>query len=187
MNTVVTSREQILAASRKLIAEKGWAQVNIRSVAAACGVSVGSIYNYFSSKYELVCATVESVWCDIFHKPEQEEIFFDTERCVAWLYERMRYGCEQYPQFFTIHSMAFLHEEKADGKMRMQQTWQHILEGLCLVMRRDQRISAKAFDENFTVEQFADVLFSLMISALVRQDYNPDAVLEIVRRTLYFA
>ena len=47
MNTVVTSREQILAASRKLIAEKGWAQVNIRSVAAACGVSVGSIYNYF--------------------------------------------------------------------------------------------------------------------------------------------
>ena len=71
--------------------------------------------------------------------------------------------------------------------MRMQQTWQHILEGLCLVMRRDQRISAKAFDENFTVEQFADVLFSLMISALVRQDYNPDAVLEIVRRTLYFA
>lgn len=185
MNTVVTSREQILSASRTLIAEKGWAQVNIRSVAAACGVSVGSIYNYFSSKSELVCATVESVWCDIFHRPEQEEIFFDTERCVSWLYERMKYGCEQYPRFFTLHSMGFLHEEKVDGKERMEQTWQHILQALCTVMRRDKKISPKAFHENFTVEQFADVLFSLMISALVRRDYDPTAVLEIVRRTLY--
>ena len=27
--------------------------------------------------------------------------------------------------------------------------------------------------------------FSLMLSAMLRQDYEPDAVLEIVRRTLY--
>ena len=37
----------------------------------------------------------------------------------------------------------------------------------------------------FTAEKFADVLFSLMLSALLRQDYDPTAVLEIVRRTLY--
>ena len=47
MNTVVTSREEILRASRELIRRNGWAAVNMRSVAAACGVSVGSIYNYF--------------------------------------------------------------------------------------------------------------------------------------------
>ena len=29
------------------------------------------------------------------------------------------------------------------------------------------------------------VLFSLMLSALLRQDYDPRAVLEITRRTLY--
>ena len=33
--------------------------------------------------------------------------------------------------------------------------------------------------------KFAGVLFSLMLSAMLRQDYEPDAVLEIVRRTLY--
>ena len=45
MNTIVTSQEEILKASRELIRQKGWAAVNIRSVAAACGVSVGSIDN----------------------------------------------------------------------------------------------------------------------------------------------
>lgn len=185
MNTAVTSREQILSASRTLIEQKGWAQVNIRAVAAVCGVSVGSIYNYFSSKSELICATVESVWCDIFHGPDQEEIFRDTERCISWLYGRMKYGCEHYPQFFTFHSMGFLQEETPEGKERMQQTWRHILQVLCTVMRRDEKVSPKAFHKNFTVEQFADVLFSLMISALIRKDYDPTAVLEMIRRTLY--
>ena len=87
MNTVVTSKEQILQTSRELIRQQGWSTVSIRSVAAACGVSVGSIYNYFDSKAELVGATVESVWCEIFHLPDHEAVFRDTEACVTWMYE----------------------------------------------------------------------------------------------------
>lgn len=68
----------------------------------ACGVSVGSIYNYFDSKAALLSETVGSVWQEIFHRPD------DT-----------------------------------------------------------------------------DVLFSQMLSAMLRQDYDPSTVPEIVRRTLY--
>lgn len=185
MNVVVTSREEILKNSLKLIQQQGWSSVSIRAVAAACGVSVGSIYNYFDSKAELVSATVESVWCEIFHRPDDAAVFQDTEACVAWMYERMAYGCRQYPGFFTLHSLGFMREDKTDGKRLMQQTWRHILNGLCSVLRQDANIRADAFTEQFTVEKFADVLFSLMLSALLRQDYDPSAVLEIVRRTLY--
>ncbi|WP_367924930.1 TetR/AcrR family transcriptional regulator [uncultured Ruthenibacterium sp.] len=185
MNTVVTSKEEILKISRKLIQQQGWSAVNIRSVATACGVSVGSIYNYFDSKAALVGATVESVWCEIFHRPEDGVVFQDTQACIAWMYERMEYGCKQYPGFFTLHSLGFMREDKSDGKRRMQQTWQHILEGLCSVLKRDVKIRPDAFTEQFTAEKFADVLFSLMLSALLRQDYDPGAVQEIVRRTLY--
>ena len=51
--------------------------------------------------------------------------------------------------------------------------------------RRDTKIRPDAFTDTFTVEQFADVLFSQMLSAMLRQDCDPTAVLEIVRRTLY--
>lgn len=185
MNTVVTSKEDILKTSRKLIQQQGWSAINIRSVAAACGVSVGSIYNYFDSKAALVCATVESIWGEIFCLPEDRAVFQDTRACIVWMYGRMEYGCRQYPGFFTLHSLGFMQEEKTDGKRKMQQTWQHILDGLCSVLKRDTGIRADAFTEQFTAERFADVLFSLMLSALLRQDYDPAAVLEIVRRTLY--
>ena len=186
MNTVVTSKEEILKASRELIRTQGWAAVSIRSVAAACGVSVGSIYNYFDSKAALMEATVESVWREIFHQPEDGTVFQDTEACMIWMYGRMEYGSRQYPGFFTLHALGFLGEDKSGGKRRMQQTWQHILEGLSTVLKRDGKVRPDAFTEQFTPEKFAGVLFSLMLSALLRQDYDPGAVLEILRRTLFY-
>ena len=70
MNPMATSKEEILKTSRVLIQQNGWEAVNIRAVAAACGVSVGCIYNYFGSKTELVSAAVESIWSDIFRHPD---------------------------------------------------------------------------------------------------------------------
>lgn len=185
MNTVITSKEQILNTSRKLIQQQGWSAINIRSVAMACGVSVGSIYNYFDSKSELIGATVESVWCEIFHRSDDKTVYQDIQSCVSWMYERMEYGCKQYPGFFTLHSLSFMREDLSHGKRRMQQTWQHILNGLCSVLKQDANIRADAFTEQFTAEEFADILFSLMLSALLRQDYDPTPVLEMIRRTLY--
>ena len=51
LNTIVTSREAILQTSRELIRTQGWDAVNIRNVAKACDISVGSIYNYFQFWY----------------------------------------------------------------------------------------------------------------------------------------
>ncbi len=185
MNTIVTSKEKILEKSRELIREQGWAAVNIRSVAAVCGVSVGSIYNYFDSKAELVGAAVESVWHEIFHQTEEDTAFQDIMSCIIWIFGRMEYGSREYPGFFTLHSMAFMQEDKANGEERMRRTWRHILDRLSSVLDRDLRIRPDAFNEQFTREKFASALFSLILSALLRQDYNPDTVLEIIRRTLY--
>ena len=185
MNLTATSKEDILKASRTLIQQNGWAAVNIRAVAAACGVSVGCIYNYFASKTDLVSATVESIWNDIFHHPEDEAVFQDTLSCVRWMYRQLEYGCAQYPGFFTHHSLGFMHQGTADGKQQMQQAWQHILRQLCFVLQQDPNVRPDAFNDQFTAERFAGVLFSQMLSALVQQDFDPSMVLEIVRRTLY--
>nr|WP_300418019.1 TetR/AcrR family transcriptional regulator [uncultured Oscillibacter sp.] len=128
---------------------------------------------------------MESVWREIFPHPEDEAVFHDTQAYITWMYEQMERGCRQYPGFFTLHSLGFLQEEKADGKRRMQQAWRHIIDGLLSVLKQDGRIRADAFTEQFTAERFSDVLFSLTLSALLRQDHDPAPVLEIVRRTLY--
>jgi len=185
MNTIVTSKEEILNASREMLRRQGWSGISIRSVASACGVSVGCIYNYFDSKAELVGATVESVWHEIFQRSRDEAVFQDVPSCIAWIYRRMEYGSERYPDFFTLHSLGFVPEERSFGRRRMQETKQRILDDVCSVLKRDKRIRADAFTDRFTMNQFADILLSLMTSAMLRRDYDPSVVLEIVRRILY--
>lgn len=53
----------------------GWAAVSIRSVAAKCSVSAGTIYNYYESKAELLGATIESVWQEIFFTRKTSRYF----------------------------------------------------------------------------------------------------------------
>lgn len=185
MNKVVTSKEEILQTSRELIQKKGWSAVSIRSVASACNVSVGSIYNYFDSKTDLVGATIESVWNEIFHTTEDDSVFQDIQRCVQWIYQRMAYGNEKYPGFFTLHSISYMKEDKSDGIHRMHHAWQHILDGICGVLKNDPKVRKDAFTDEFTAEKFSGILFSLILSALLKQDFDSSAVCEVVRRTVY--
>ncbi len=47
------TREKILAAGRKIFAEKGYHQTRIQDLLGSAGVSPGAFYNYFSNKEEL--------------------------------------------------------------------------------------------------------------------------------------
>ena len=55
-------REQLLAEARRQIAERGYADTTIRSVAGECGLAVGTVYNYFPSKEMLVAAFMAEDW-----------------------------------------------------------------------------------------------------------------------------
>ncbi len=55
-------RAQLLAEARRQIAAQGYGGTTIRSVATACGVGVGTVYNYFPSKEMLIAAFMYEDW-----------------------------------------------------------------------------------------------------------------------------
>ena len=55
-------KEQLLKEAKKQIFERGYSQTTIRSIAGACGVGVGTVYNYFKSKEMLVATFVYEEW-----------------------------------------------------------------------------------------------------------------------------
>ena len=104
MNTVVTSRQALLAASRTVAQGQGLDGLNIRAVAAEARVSVGSVYNYFSGKTELLAATVEEIWMQILSAPEGEAPRDGFAAYVHWLFHRIQSGAGEYPGFFQGHA-----------------------------------------------------------------------------------
>lgn len=55
-------QEQLMEEARHQVEKNGYGAVTIRSIAAACGVGTGTVYNYFSSKEELTASFMLKDW-----------------------------------------------------------------------------------------------------------------------------
>ena len=55
-------RERLIAQTQEILLESGYSGVTIRGVAQACGSATGTVYNYFSSKDELVASAILDDW-----------------------------------------------------------------------------------------------------------------------------
>lgn len=53
---------RLIEEAKKQLAEAGYSALTIRSVAGSCGVGVGTVYNYFPSKDELVAKCMLADW-----------------------------------------------------------------------------------------------------------------------------
>ena len=55
-------RQRLMEEAGRQVREMGYASMTVRSVAAACGVGVGTVYNYFPSKEAMLAASMLEEW-----------------------------------------------------------------------------------------------------------------------------
>ncbi|MFA6075686.1 MAG: TetR/AcrR family transcriptional regulator [Negativicutes bacterium] len=52
----------VLEHANKILFESGYSNFSIRNVAQSCGISVGTIYNYFPTKNDLIMKLIQNHW-----------------------------------------------------------------------------------------------------------------------------
>jgi AcrR family transcriptional regulator len=57
-------RGAVIAAVRDRVASEGWKALEIRSLAASCGIAAGTLYNYFPSRQAIAAAAIREDWLD---------------------------------------------------------------------------------------------------------------------------
>ncbi len=95
---------KLMEEARKQIAESGYGNVTIRSIAAACGVGVGTVYNYFPSKDALLATYMFEDWrscMDAINVAGQQSD--SPEPVVRCIYDQIQ-------RFATIHQGIFRDE-----------------------------------------------------------------------------
>ena len=185
MNKVVTSKEAILEMSQQIASEKGMNAISIRTIAKACNVSVGSIYNYFPSKADLMIATIEQVWKSFFHMGDDCHQFENFIECIEWVFQTIQKGTHKYPDFFLAHAQGLDDEGFHQGKEMMAKYFQHIQDGMLWVLHQDKQVKTDIFNDSFTEEQLIQFVFSYMIQLLSQNQKSCHILKEILKRVIY--
>ena len=185
MNKIITSEEAILSVCRDLVAESGLQSINSRDVAKKCGVSIGSIYNYFPTKSDLIVATIESIWKEIMNGLVVRRNQNDFRQCIEGLYRDIRNGSEQFKDFFSSHSIDVMRSDRSKGRIGMEQYLRQMklmLEGILVA---DTSVREHAFNEHFTRQDFIDFVLSNLVSQLIKKEDSCEFLMEMITRSIY--
>lgn len=190
INPEITSKEAIMLVCREIAAHQGFQALNMRTVAKECGIALGTLYNYYSDKDELLIAVISSIWQDIFHLPQDSAEPPTFPEYVARLFSHAMQelnslpGFQQYPNFFTAHSAAIAGSGKGKALDAMELCFGQIRSSLLTALRQDKSVNPEAFTGVLTEEGFVEFVLDNILLLLIRN--KPcGALIEIIRSIIY--
>lgn len=176
-----TLRETLLDAARSISDTEGIGAVNIRSIAKKAGIAAGTVYNYFSSKDDILLALTEEYWKQTLYEMNNtiSAVSFCAQLQEIFIFLRNRISQSAGKLMNSLGSTG------TAGQMRML-SMQSELE-LIFISRMEQYpgLRTEIWDKTFTKEQFAHFLMINIMLLLKEETPDFDFFLTIVKRLIY--
>ncbi len=182
MNKAVTSKELLVSYCKEMVREDGISEINIRSLAKKSQISVGVVYNYFSSKDELLSETICSIWSEIFHFETESYTFDSLTECFNSLFYSIEKGKELYPNFFTEHTL--VQTQKINEDTMTFDYWGHIKQSLVDTLKKDKSVREDVFNNILTPQYYIDYIFVLFLQVIV-ESMPKEGFLKLVSNSIY--
>lgn len=181
-----TPRQTILAGAKKIAREKGLGQLNIRDVAKECGISVGTIYNSFQDKNELILGIVSDFWQGFFidytnHTQQSNSFYCNLEN----LYLQLAHYLDEYEADWMTQLSYLGEKSRQVGMQRMEQCFHRVIEDIHQWLNQDPAIPKwDSKDSAINNERLAAFIFDSILSQLRHGEKSPEFLLALLHRVL---
>ena len=184
MKKSATSREDLLKIAKDIASREGIGSLNIRRLASESGIAIGTVYNYYPSKGDVIGAVIEDFWRNVFHGSHFDVDSDDFIGSCHDIYLRLRENLKNFREEFLKEMEALSQTDQKRGKELEAFYLEHMKEGLLSILERDWRVDDGIWNETFTRRQFISFAFSNLV-LLLKEKEDPTYFEEIMKRLIY--
>lgn len=169
-NNFSNHKEVILSQAKKIAVSDGISKINIRTVAKNSGIAIGTVYNYFPSKGDLLISVVTEFWDEAFTDLEgitsTSSNFFDNlEKIYRVLDDYLHHFKENW-----LNQLALLKaDEKVIARKKEEEYFQKVHDKLILLIDRDPDLQDYPWSEVISKEKMAEFIFDHMLIILKKE------------------
>ena len=173
MKPRVTSQEKILEQAMEIAKKEGVDNLSVRKLSAACGIAIGSVYNYFPNMDALMTAMADAFWNGIFK--DQTKVYRSGMGFTFFL--------EQYYNFLYVKMAPYDGSwiKEMDGKIPKEEAIRLLQQALM----EDRRVNGSIWNMEFHPKSFCEYVFTNLMALLQSGEGNPRFFIFLLENLLY--
>lgn len=187
-NKPIISKQQILDAAFALASESGLAGLSIRDVARACNVAVGTVYNSYPTKNDLVNDVVGRFWNEALADRMPHAVAGDDFICFCReLARQLSEALARFRDDWLAEIAALDAQGLAAARKREEACFAHIHRGLVMALERDPHVARDRLHDALAPEPLCAFVWDSMLSSIKHGDPSCQTLFSLLRSTVYEA
>lgn len=174
-------RGELLRCAQSIADTDGYEKISIRALAEQAGIAAGTVYNYFSSKDEILLAMTDEYWSKALEEMggviADAPFFEQLEQIYQYLCKALQSSVGT-----LMNSLGGVREAGAQRMLSMHTVMHKML--LCY-LEKDGAVREDAWTDSFTRERFLEFVIANMMLSLRMRAKDIDFLVDVVRRAIY--
>lgn len=163
-------KEVILSKAKEIAVNEGITKINIRTVAKNSGIAIGTVYNYFPSKKELLAAVIQNFWEEAFDdvdwKSFKDNNFYENlEKVYSILYDYLHKFKENWLDQISLLKT----QEKLLGRQKEDEYFQKMYGKIRLLIDMDGNLQSYQWSKSISKDNMSEFIFQNMLILLKKE------------------
>lgn len=179
------NKDIILSAAKDIAASQGVTKMDIRSVAKQSGIAIGTVYNYFPSKGDLLVAVIEDFWEGAFSNVDWGSLTYnDFYNNLEMIYDLLYVYLHKFKENWLDQLSLLKTQEKLIGKQKQNEYFKKIYSRIIALMDMDNGVKHYPWNDIVSKERIAEFIFENMLIMLRKNEKNMSFLTMILKRIL---
>lgn len=182
---IINYKEIILSEAKDIAMQQGITKINIRDVAKNSGICIGTVYNYYPSKGDLLVAVIEDFWCGAFKDENWRDFtsnnFYENlEKIYITLHNYLNMFKENWLEQLSL----LKNQDKLLVRKKENEYFVKIYNKIINLIDMDDNLKHYQWSEIISKEKIAEFIFENMINNLRNDMKDMRFFIDILKKVM---